>query len=468
MSDIKNIAALTAAAYAASKILGKKEEAAPNVLGSRTMPAPVAVSAIGNLNPLVIPYLEELLYGDCVFYDSTAGGGVFPPAGSVEYPCKTLNEVRLVLAARKLHKVFLLNPAVLDADMQNLVWYSYTGLANTGSPIQGWLDPNGFSVDGGQFLNTELAGVMHAAANDFITAENSYLEPQTNPCSIFAKNCVCSATIWHIGLGDVIELIGCGAPEEGIASIIFDFTGCTIGGAQIQDWRSGQITIDNMTDPGTVVNITGRGQLVINASCTAGTITVGGEFIISNNSGGTIVNDNTVRGLFLYTLAGIIAQINQIQAVGTYHHDTKWGSLTHLVQVANVPADKALPGIIVAALPPGAVVKSARLDVQFGAVQNTSVGVNKINGNQVIQIKDNAGGGWCTAITIPDDAFSVSGLIRIAGNIIHGDINIGGPGKPLSGGNAAYVINWSNASSDSDFLQFQDVQTSLHIEYQIV
>lgn len=137
-----------------------------------------------------------------------------------------------------------------------------------------------------------------------------------------------------------------------------------------------------------------------------------------------------------------------------------WSDPKEEVAITQAAADQALPDIVVA-LPSGATVVKAVLIFKFRIVENTNAAVNKLNGAQEIQIRDDTPSAWLDAINFVDDMFSLAASTREGGDVIIGDIDV----KATVDGDDTYNVQWDQATADQDNLQFNDVQVGLRIWY---
>jgi hypothetical protein len=132
------------------------------------------------------------------------------------------------------------------------------------------------------------------------------------------------------------------------------------------------------------------------------------------------------------------------------------------ISVVNVAADIALGSIVVNTIPAGATPTFVQLIFVCRVIENTNVAANKLNGAQDIQIQKGAGA-WADAINFVDNAFGIAASTREGGLAVYGTINL----AATVTGNDTYNIQWDEASSDVDALNFNDCQLLLYIEYSI-
>jgi len=140
-----------------------------------------------------------------------------------------------------------------------------------------------------------------------------------------------------------------------------------------------------------------------------------------------------------------------------------WSSPQEEVALTNVAGDKALPDVVVADLPSGATIVRAIAMFKFRMVEETSSGVNKLNGAQEIQVRDDSPSAWIDAINFVDDLFTLAANAREGGDVVLGAIDVSG----TVDGNDTYNLQWDEAVADADGIKFNDVQVGLRIWYSI-
>jgi hypothetical protein len=140
-----------------------------------------------------------------------------------------------------------------------------------------------------------------------------------------------------------------------------------------------------------------------------------------------------------------------------------WSVPKEEVAVPAAPADQALPDIVVAELPVGAVVSKAIVMFKCRMIENTNAAVNKLNGAQEIQIRDDSPSAWVDAINFVDDQFGMAATTREGGDVIIGAIDV----KATVDGNDTYNLQWDEAVADQASLNFNDVQVGLRIWFSV-
>lgn len=151
----------------------------------------------------------------------------------------------------------------------------------------------------------------------------------------------------------------------------------------------------------------------------------------------------------------------------SYSDLTKWSNPQEEAQVDSAGVTIALPSVVIADLPIGAVILEAVAFFKFRMVENTNANTNKLNGgtvantSQVIQVDDSIATGYVDAINFVDDQFGIAGATREGGDVCIGNIDI----SARVDGNDTYSFRWLLAQADEDFLNFNDVQVGIRIRY---
>lgn len=141
-----------------------------------------------------------------------------------------------------------------------------------------------------------------------------------------------------------------------------------------------------------------------------------------------------------------------------------WSEPQEEVQLTGTAGDKALPDVIVADLPSGAIVVRAIALFKFRMVDNnTYAGSNALEGAQHIQVKETAAGSFTNAISFVDAMFTLAQDTREGGDVIIGDHDIAGEVD----GNDTYDVQWTSAEAEENYLNFNDVQVGLRIWYKM-
>ena len=149
---------------------------------------------------------------------------------------------------------------------------------------------------------------------------------------------------------------------------------------------------------------------------------------------------------------------------------TFWSDPQEEVQIGDAVAGAtvALPAVVVADLPAGAVIVRAIAFFKFRMIENTNAAANMLNGatvaltSQVIQVDDSIATGYVDAINFVDDLFGLAATIREGGDVCIGSIDI----SARVDGNDTYDFRWLLARADLDFINFNDVQVGLRVWYE--
>lgn len=160
-----------------------------------------------------------------------------------------------------------------------------------------------------------------------------------------------------------------------------------------------------------------------------------------------------------------IAEIEALAplGLGSIFQFDYWSVSQEEVAVTAVAGDLALPNVVVAGIPAGATVVRVVAMFKSRVIENTNAAVNKLNGAQEIQVRDDTPGAWADAINFVDDQFGLAASTREGGDVIVGAIDL----VATVDGNDTYNFQWASAVADQANLQFNDVQVGLRVWYRV-
>ena len=132
--------------------------------------------------------------------------------------------------------------------------------------------------------------------------------------------------------------------------------------------------------------------------------------------------------------------------------------------IGTVAGDVALPTVLlpVSILPSGKTITRIIVLFKYRKASDTSAGVNKLSGNQNLQIQKDPAGAFATAIVLSDDMIHVLASSETGGDVVVGLIDVK---ATVNAWNQAYNLKITNAKSDGDNLNLYDIQTILRVYY---
>lgn len=125
-----------------------------------------------------------------------------------------------------------------------------------------------------------------------------------------------------------------------------------------------------------------------------------------------------------------------------------------------VAADIALPSVIVAGLTAAMTILKADAMFKWGLRNNSAAAVNKISGDQYIQISPD-GVTYTDCLKWSDDM-----LWTDASSLGPGDIRVGIDVSTIVTGNGTYQFRWRNAVVDGASLLLEDVDMGIRLYYE--
>lgn len=154
------------------------------------------------------------------------------------------------------------------------------------------IDLNGMDVDG----TTIVGGCIIGVGSGYIQAQNTILSDLSG-LRFRAIGCALKGTIGlAFNTTEPSTFLDCSSYQPGTGTPTLDFVG---PGRQV-NFRGykGGINIINMSDPSDIISVEFvAGQLIVDNSCTAGTLVYRGNvFPVDNNADGTLVVDNSTQG----------------------------------------------------------------------------------------------------------------------------------------------------------------------------
>jgi len=226
--------------------------------------------------------LQSLSLARAIYVDDNGYLGTEYPLGTKEFPVLTLAQAIVIAAARNNYNLRLHGTHQLLAAMEHYNFLGYEHL-----DIADLIDLNAQDVDSSGFWRLVITGTQggtgFAFYNNCVLTNVVSLRGMLHECMLFGTNALATG-----GGTDNIDFHKCHA-MMGAATItvnspdlinFFDFEGELI----LQTMTGGEINI--YSSVGT--------QVIINNTCTAGTINIYGNAIVTDNSVGTVVNDYTL------------------------------------------------------------------------------------------------------------------------------------------------------------------------------
>ena len=256
-------------------------------VGGVTISNKTSDSAIQN-----IELLEFSSFQNQVTIDVNNGtAGTTFPQGTVEAPVNNLADALTIASSRGLNRLhFKSNYTFLSGD--NVAGYELSGEA----PSRTTLTFNSGSVTTGvELIDATVEGFLGAIA----AAEDCHFGNITGTSNLIGREINIFRTLFDgtitlsSGFGGQIQLLNCFSGVAGSNTPIFDINGADVdivvrnysGGAEIRNFSN------NAGQAGSLDFHSG--QLILDSTCTNGTLTVRGRCKITDNSAGTTVNDET-------------------------------------------------------------------------------------------------------------------------------------------------------------------------------
>jgi hypothetical protein len=178
-----------------------------------------------------------------------------------------------------------------------------------------------------------------------------------------------------------------------------------------------------------------------------------------------LINPNLANAAVLVDLLLVKVQTDKVPKM-TFDMPAFVSSPQARVTVPAVAATLALPSVIVAGIPAGALVTKAHVKFKFRTVRDTSVAENNLSGatvaatSQVIQIKKGAGA-WNDCMDFVNTQYDVLASGEEAGEELTGAIDV----SAFVTGNDTYSFQWLLAKAVGANLLLLDAQLSIELSY---
>ena len=239
----------------------------------------------------------------------TAGGGIHVdsvngvpgtsfPTGTFQRRSSNLTDARIIA------DTYGLNTFVLHDD--HTLLQEFAGYIFVGSAFLPIVTVNGQDVTGALFKGVTISGLL----NGRITAAGSFISGVTNLDGFF-RGCGLKGNN-AVALDADLIFNDCFSQVAGIDTPILDMVAGTAGNTSFRQY-SGGIRIQNFDQVGDNITIElVAGQVILDASCTAGIIAIRGVGDLADNSAGTIVNlDGFMTGAAQTIMRKILQNRNQ-------------------------------------------------------------------------------------------------------------------------------------------------------------
>jgi hypothetical protein len=245
-------------------------------------------------------------FGDMVYYENGAATGTDYPLGTPTNPVGSLPNAKTIADALNLHTIHIHGTVTLTETMEH---YSFIGDRHESATDV--FDLNGQDVDGCYFDGLVITGAQ--GGSEFINMQNCIAYSLTGMNGLITDTAFYGSTCGFAD-GAYIELQNCFSIYSPMTVTVQAPTQ-----ASLKNWKgdviltaqdggelrvrgySGTLAIDAMTG-GTCDIYCDTADITINADCTGGTINIYGTGMMTDNSGGTTVNDYLIETILIDTI----------------------------------------------------------------------------------------------------------------------------------------------------------------------
>ena len=220
--------------------------------------------------------LRRIEEGDAVYYHAANGvAGQTYPIGTAQMPVDNYTDLMAICSTRGANIIIVEGALTLGGATQE---YNIIGLRRHHNSV----NLNGESINGCHFEGLRIIGEVNWG-DTYGPAFTDCDFDSVTAFSGFAYFC-------RVPNGETLALLANGTAyihDTYFDDAVVDANGC----ARLDIWAGhGKLELTNVT--GGVVNIFLDGELTLAASCTGGTINLHGDFELTDNSGGSTVDDH--------------------------------------------------------------------------------------------------------------------------------------------------------------------------------
>jgi hypothetical protein len=232
------------------------------------------------MSPLLAPYMGQYGAGVWVWDGAANTNTVTGTDGTENQPVSTIAAAETIATALGIQRIYFMDGSQITLDQNNIRNWDYIG---NGAPTSNQIDLDTNKVDNSHFINLRLTGAQ-GNGTDRANFVNCVLIAMTN-LHPYADHCALAGDI-TLTSGDDHVFADCysAVAGNGTPSITF---GNPSAASVIFRRYSGGIEVQNMSANHTM-SIETDGQLIVNANCSGGSISIRGNATIIDNSGGAV------------------------------------------------------------------------------------------------------------------------------------------------------------------------------------
>lgn len=235
-------------------------------------------------------------YGPTITIDTVGGSaGTEFPQGTLESPVDNLADALVIASNRGIGSLTFLNDYTI-ANGDNVAGYELYGAAPSRTTIT---FENGSVTTGAELNYLTADGYLGAIAS----ARGVHFEDITGTSNLTGRSidisgCLFDGTVTlSAGFGGKIQVLDSWSGVAGSDTPIFDLNGSDTD-VVVRNWSGGMEIRNFSNNAGQVGSIDfNSGQIIIDSTCTNGTLTVRGEVgsFVDNSGAGCTVNDQTAK-----------------------------------------------------------------------------------------------------------------------------------------------------------------------------
>ena len=255
-----------------------------NTVGAFNVTIELTVSSLVDSSLAQLPEIEQASFNNRVTISTTSGvAGTTYPIGTQQTPVSNLADAQAIALARGFDSFYVLGNLTLGAtdNVSNMHFYGQGATFNVKRTTITFT--SGCVTTNSHWHNCQITGTQGGECNYYecLIASITNAHCHYDSCKMVGPLQFAAS----IGSTHTTDLINCYTSTN---EYVVDANGSQL--KQVYSNFVGRIRFTNVTNAGAVISLNiSSGEVVIDSSCTAGTIKVSGNAVLTNNSAGTIV-----------------------------------------------------------------------------------------------------------------------------------------------------------------------------------
>lgn len=137
---------------------------------------------------------------------------------------------------------------------------------------------------------------------------------------------------------------------------------------------------------------------------------------------------------------------------------------SHVDSLVTIPADTALPDVVIVGLPSAAVVKRVIVTIKYSAKKDISGADNAITGGEITSREKLVPGSYSTGLYLKDAEAAVASGVKEGGDVHVGNSDISGIDSGITG-NCTVQSVFDAVSTTGASIELYDVQVGVRVYF---